>query len=67
MTTALSPRELAVARLIAEGYTDKQVGALLEPPINQQRVCQIVERIARAWDLDRQRDVRRQIARCFAA
>lgn len=56
----LSAREMEVARLIADGYTNKQIVATLG--ISKQRVSQIVNHIAELWELDCARDIRIQIA-----
>lgn len=57
----LSPRETEIARLIADGFTDKQICAQLH--ISHQRVSHVVNKLATKWDLDRSRNLRVQIAR----
>lgn len=65
MTRALSDREHDVARLVASGFTDKQICADLN--LSQQRVSQIMQRIVSLWRLDPQRNIRVQIATRFSA
>lgn len=58
----LTSQERDVARLVAEGWSQKQVGAKLTPPISQPRVAVLVLRIASKWRLDRSRSLAVQIA-----
>lgn len=59
MTDSLTDRQQEVARLVAQGYTDKQIGAELglSPRTIEYHVSQIVKR----WKLDVSLNVRVQI------
>lgn len=61
----LTLRQMSVASLLAEGYTDKQIAATLE--ISIQRVGQLVGEIGVRMELDRDRDTRIQIATRFSS
>lgn len=58
--TDLTSRQLQVAQLVRDGWTDKQIAAKLG--VTQQRVSRLVWQIVKAWELDTERDVRVQIA-----
>ena len=60
----LTRRQERVALLIAEGWQDKQIAALLG--VRPQTIRQVVMRIAIVWRLDRARNIRVQIARRVA-
>lgn len=60
----LTTRQMSVAVLLSQGYTDKQIAATLT--ISVQRVAQLVAEIAQRMEgLDRDRDTRIQIATRF--
>lgn len=58
--TTLTKRQQEVARLVADGWADKQIAT--ELGINEETVGYHVGRIVMAWNLDRSRNVRVQIA-----
>lgn len=60
MARPLTPRQQAIASLIADGYTDKQIAAALH--IAPNTVGNNITAIAAALELDRQRNTRVQIA-----
>lgn len=62
-TGALTPRQLAVAALIADAKTDQRIAAHLG--INDRRVRQHIAAIADKLEIDRARSVRIQIALWF--
>lgn len=57
----LTPREVSVAALVAEGLTDKQIAGQLG--IAENTVGNHITHITEALQLNRQRNVRVQIAR----
>ena len=59
--TPLTMRQMSVAVLVSQGYTDKQIAAELE--IAENTVGNHVTAIADAMQLDRQRNIRVQITR----
>lgn len=58
-------RQMSVAVLLSQGFTDKQIAATLE--ISVQRVAQVVGEIGMRMALNPDRDTRIQIATRFAA
>lgn len=61
---SLTARQLAVALLVADGFTDKQIAARLE--IAENTVGNYITAISAALSLDRSRNTRVQIAIRFA-
>lgn len=59
--TPLSDRQRDVARLVADGWTDKHIAALLG--ISDRRVRRIVTRLAAIAKADSSRDTRVQLTR----
>lgn len=59
---SLTARQLAVALLVADGFTDKQIAARLE--ISDETVAFHVHNIADRIGVDRARNIRVQIA-CY--
>lgn len=55
----LSTRQLTVARYIAQGFTDKQIGALMGR--SEATVAYHVSGIVKAWHLNPSRNIRVQI------
>ena len=62
---SLSRRELEVAALVGQGYTDKQIAGILGLSLPQTR--RTVYAIAEKLRLDRTRNIRVQIAKHMAA
>lgn len=60
----MTDQQRRVADLVADGWQDKQIAAQLG--VSTQRVRQIITEIANAWQLNRARNVRVQIARRVA-
>lgn len=63
-TSHLTARQLSVALLVADGYTDKQIAPMLG--IAENTVGNYITAISAALALDRQRNTRVQIAIHFA-
>lgn len=66
MTTGLTPRQLEVAQLVAEGHTVKEIAKMLRgedgEPLKPDTVHFHIERIVMAWKLDPAKDAKTQIA-----
>lgn len=58
-TEPLTPKQLRVARLVAEGLTDKLIAAELS--ISEHTVAYHVSQIVKRWELDVSLNVRVQI------
>lgn len=58
--TDLTSRQLQVAQLVRDGWTDKQIAAELQ--ISKQRVSRLIASIAHRLDIDPARDARTLIA-----
>jgi DNA-binding NarL/FixJ family response regulator len=56
----LTPRKRAVARYVAQGFSDKQIAAILGR--SEDTIAYHVAGIARIWRLDSSRNIRVQIA-----
>lgn len=61
----LTARQTAVALLVADGFTDKQIAATLT--ISEETVAFHIHNIADRLSVDRSRNIRVQIARYFMA
>lgn len=59
--TDLTSRQLQVAQLVRDGWTDKQIAAELQ--ISKQRVSRLIASIAQRLDIDSSRDARTLIAK----
>lgn len=63
--TDLTSRQLQVAQLVRDGWTDKQIAAELQ--IDEETVAYHLRRIATICKLDRSRSIRIQIAQLVRA
>lgn len=61
----LTDQQATVARLVGDGYSNKQIAAQIGR--KPARVEQLIAEIRDAWQLDRSRNLRTQIARHVAA
>lgn len=60
--SGLTPRQREVYLLVADGLTDKQIGARLVPPISDETVAVHIHHIVLKLGLERGRNIRVQIA-----
>lgn len=61
MREKLSRQEVNVAMLVADGYSDKQIEAMLNISHNAVRIY--IDRVRKKWELAKDRNVRTEITR----
>jgi DNA-binding NarL/FixJ family response regulator len=58
----LSPRQIAVASMVARGFSDKQIAVALRPTVSERQVRRYLQDLETLCQLDPTRNLRVQLA-----